>query len=365
LSGRIFIVAANPEVERINNIPVGFITGIMAQIAPALVRRRYVPDLAVISNPKMREKIAQITQVGYANREVIRMAAGLTTYLMAAWANLIEYTRSRDGRDLRIGEIFPRLKVAFHGGSTYELFLGHMQSLSGDWVDHRNVYSASEGPIAFQLTGASSGLAPALDAVFFEFIPEDTRNGDRTASGLIHEIECGKRYYIVLTTQGGLLRYKIGDVVEFVENDPPLLRVHGKVEDQIDLSAEKVSADEAASAVRRTAALLGINVVNFLVCPKSQLSPNERIAHEWIVESDVHLNDIDRFVQVLEENLSNSNPMYRELRTENFALGCPQVTIVKRGTFQRYMEGELSYGQQKILHMHNNRSVAERLLRYG
>jgi hypothetical protein len=54
--------------------------------------------------------------------------------------------------------------------------------------------------------------------------------------------------------------------------------------------------------------------------------------------------------------------MYRELREENFALGRPQLTLVPRGTFQRYIEKELNYGQQKILHMHNDRSVADRLL---
>jgi hypothetical protein len=362
--GKVFLVAANPEVERINDVAVGFITGIMASNAPALVRRRFVPGLSTIANPVMQEKIAEITRAGYLHRRDIRMAAGLTTYLMAAWSNLIEHVHAVEGCQKTIREIFPQIKVAFHGGSTFELFLGHMRALAGEGIDHRNVYSANEGPIAFQWCRESPGLAPSIDRVFFEFLPIDATTESNPRTVLLDEVERGKPYYIVLTMPGGLLRYRIGDVVEFVETQPPLLRVLGKMEDQIDLSAEKITVQEASAALRAASESLGLRVVDFLVCPQDAAGQYAKPAHEWIVEFDRQPQNSAAVLEALESRLRASNPMYRELRSDAFALGPPILNIVPAGTFRRYMQAELNYGQQKMLHMNNQRTVAERLIRH-
>ena len=364
-SDKIFLVAANPESVKMNGCPVGFITGIMAQIAPWILRRRFVPGMAVIKNPKMQQKIEQISQEGYIHRNRIHMAAGLTTYLMSAWNNLIRYAHEIEGRDYCIGEIFPHLKVAFHGGSTYGLYLERMRALAGSRVDHRNVYSAAEGPIAFQFGAASPGLAPALDAVFFEFIPAHDAEKEYSDTVMIDEVECGKPYYLLLSTQGGLLRYKIGDMVEFIQNNPPLLSVLGKTSDQIDLSAEKMGVAQATLAIQKASLALNLNILNFMVCPKAQIHRDDKIAHEWIIEFESEPKDLQAFRDELEKHLFSCNPLYQELRNHDFALASPQITVVPAGTFQRYIEGEFNYGQQKILHMHNDRSTAEMLLSYG
>ncbi len=362
--GKVFLVAANPEVERIKGVPVGFITGIMASNAPALVRHRFVPGLATIANPKMQEKIAQITREAYFHRSSIRAAAGLTTYLMAAWNNLIEHVSMVEGRRATISEIFPRLGVAFHGGSTFDLFLGQMRALAGEGIDHINIYSANEGPIAFQWTRSHPGLAPSLDRVFFEFLPEDALTDDKPRTVLLDEVEPGKRYFIILTMPGGLLRYRIGDVVEFVETQPPLLRVAGKAEDQIDLSAEKLTVDEANAVLRAASESHGLRIVDFLVCPRKSASRQEKPAHEWFVEFDQPPRNPDALLDELESRLCASNLMYRELRSDAFALGPPTLNVVPKGTFHRYFHAELNYGQQKMLHMHNDRVIADRLMHH-
>ena len=44
---------------------------------------------------------------------------------------------------------------------------------------------------------------------------------------MIDEVEVGQRYEIVLTTQSGFYRYRVGDVVEVVDlhHNCPLIRV--------------------------------------------------------------------------------------------------------------------------------------------
>jgi hypothetical protein len=365
-SDRIFLVVASPDLARsIRNIPTGRATGVMAQIAPWLLRRRYVPQMDVIRRTDTRQRIEQTTRHAYQHRKGVRMTAGLTPYLMAAFSDIISYARDK-GLDCKTAsEVFPRLRVAFHGGTTFDLYSQQIRRLAGGGVDHRNIYSAAEGPIAFQLNDASPGLAPALDGVFFEFLPVDQAYGSSPDTVLLDEIECGVPYYILLTTQGGLLRYKIGDQVEFIESKPPIMRVLGRIEDQIDLTGEKMGVGDATSALMQTANSLGMQIADFLVCPAATESMHERIAQEWIIECANPPNDHHRFSQALDANLIERNPWYRQLRDHEFSLGPPKIKFVVAGTFQSYMENELVYGQQKMFHMYNDRSCAEQLLSYA
>lgn len=366
LSGKIFLVAASPSaLQTKNGIPVGRATGIMAQIAPALLRRRYVPDLTVIRNPRTEQKIQQTNRMALKERHQIRVAAGLTPYLISALDNLARYAQEEETALQNISEILPHLTVAFHGGTAFNLYSDRLHRLTGDQTDHRNVYSAAEGPIAFQFSGSSSGLAPALDSVFFEFLPKAHGDRNQTDAIPIDEVECGIPYYILLTTQGGLLRYKIGDVVEFISTEPPLFKVLGRAEDQIDLSGEKIEVDQAIKALEKVSQTQRVKIFDFLVCPTVGGLEGQKIAHEWIIECDPMPEDLNVFRSDLEKYLFINNYRYKEIRERNYVLGQPDITFVPRGTFQHFMEAELIYGQQKMLHMCNNRTTAERLLAYA
>lgn len=365
LSDRIFLVVASPNKVFPNNIPVGRATGIMAQIAPALLRKRYVPNMEVILNTDIQEKIQQTTQQSFLHRKHVRMSAGLTPYLMAAFENLIQYTQDRDMDYDTIGDIFPNLKVAFHGGTTFDFYSKKIQKLAGASIAHRNVYSAAEGPIAFQFSGTSPGLLPALDGVFFEFLPVDQLKNKNPDVLLLDEIKCYEPYYILLTTQGGLFRYKIGDQVEFIEKDPPLMRVLGRSEDQIDLSGEKLGVFEASEALMQTSDSLGNPISDFIVSPSNPEALNKKISHEWIIECETPPKNITVFRDTLEKALFILNQRYQQLRNNDFLLGPPIIKFVPYGTFQRYMENELVYGQQKMIHMHNDRKCVESLLAYA
>jgi len=365
LSKKIFLVVASPDgVLPESNIPLGRATGIMAQIAPALLRKRYVPNMDVILNTNIQEKIHETTIQAFEHRNHICMAAGLTPYLMTAFENLINYAHQIDRKYHTVGDVFPNLKVAFHGGTTFNFYAKKIQKLTGDTIAHRNVYSAAEGPIAYQPSGSSPGLLPAIDGVFFEFMPVDQVIDKYPKTLLLDEVKCHVPYYILLTTQGGLFRYNIGDKVEFIEKDPPLLRVLGRSEDIIDLSGEKLSVSEASEALMKTSEDLELNINDFIVSPSDTTVRDATISHEWIIECESPPKQIGVFRESLEKALFSSNSRYQQLRTGDLILDTPKIMFVSPGTFQRYIENELIYGQQKMLHMHNDRKCAESLLNY-
>ncbi|MBP6086180.1 GH3 auxin-responsive promoter family protein [Patescibacteria group bacterium] len=61
--------------------------------------------------------------------------------------------------------------------------------------------------------------------VFYEFIPFDEIHSDNPKVLLVQDVEKGKRYEMALTTDGGLRRYRIGDVVEVTNVNPVRIRV--------------------------------------------------------------------------------------------------------------------------------------------
>lgn len=95
---------------------------------------------------------------------------------------------------------------------------------------------ATEGFVSFPYRDDLSALA--LSSHFFEFIDAET---DQVV--LAHELVSDRAYSVLLTTSGGLYRYRLGDLVEvggFV-NGCPLLRFLGKEDDVSDLHGEKLN----------------------------------------------------------------------------------------------------------------------------
>lgn len=87
---------------------------------------------------------------------------------------------------------------------------------------------ATEGVVSFPLC-RQLGSALAVRSHFFEFLPVAS-SGKTGPPRLAHELEHGGQYAVVITTGGGLYRYKLGDLVEVAGNfdQCPLIRFVGR-----------------------------------------------------------------------------------------------------------------------------------------
>lgn len=103
---------------------------------------------------------------------------------------------------------------------------------------------ATEAPISVPLE-AAGGCVPLVDEVFLEF--EDAAG----ACHLLHELEYGRDYALIVTQRGGLLRYRLGDRVRVAGRyrSAPLLDFVGRADAVSDLVGEKLHEDLVASAL--------------------------------------------------------------------------------------------------------------------
>jgi hypothetical protein len=123
-----------------------------------------------------------------------------------------------------------------------------------------------------------AGRTPlAVRSHFFEFLPQSAASA-AAATGralLAHQLEPGEVYSVVVTTGGGLYRYRLEDRVEVdgFAGRTPSLRFLGKEDHVVDLCGEKLDEGFVAAAFQRAFAGAGIAPRFALLAPDPRPSP--------------------------------------------------------------------------------------------
>jgi hypothetical protein len=129
--------------------------------------------------------------------------------------------------------------------------------------------SASEARMTIPLEdGAPDGVLN-VEGGYFEFVPEEEYGKEAPRTLEAHELQVGQRYYVLLTTSGGLVRYDISDVVEctgFLGRAPRLRFLH-KGSQIANLTGEKLTAHQVSEAVRQALRDLGLALEEFALAP--------------------------------------------------------------------------------------------------
>lgn len=153
---------------------------------------------------------------------------------------------------------------------------------------------ATEAPITVPLI-AAKGCVPMLSEVFFEFEDRDRRIYQ------LHELEIDKTYSIIISQQGGLYRYRIGDrirVSHFYLNTPCLEFV-GRTEVTSDLVGEKLHEDFVCDILENIEA---INAASFhSLIPVNHPTPN------YVLLLERASADANQIALDLEQALSKSH----------------------------------------------------------
>lgn len=169
----------------------------------------------------------------------------------------------------------------------------------------------------------------AIRSHFFEFL-----EGDRPR--MAHQIEPGGVYSVVVTTGGGLYRYRLEDRVEvtgFVGRTPSL-RFLGKEGHVSDLRGEKLHESFVAGALERAFRHLGVTA-RF-----AMLAPEER-GYTLYVEAQHVPPELARTV---EEELA-ANPHYRACVALG-QLAPARVFLIEKDGFARYLQRCRERGQR-------------------
>ena len=181
------------------------------------------------------------------------------------------------------------------------------------------------------------------------------------------EVEKDVNYALVITTNGGLWRYLIGDTIRFTSVNPYRLKITGRTKHFINAFGEEVIVENAEIGVAEACKQTGAVIENYTVAPifmsNGQSNGDGRGGHEWVIEFSKEPDSLNRFTQALDSKIREINADYDAKRYEDMALVMPVVHSVRRGAFYDWLkkQGKLG-GQYKVPRLSNSREYVEDLL---
>jgi hypothetical protein len=199
--------------------------------------------------------------------------------------------------------------------------------------------------------------------VFYEFIAAEDYFRPNPRRYHIGEVELGKNYAVIMSTNAGLWGYSIGDTVKFVSKNPYRIVVSGRIKHFISAFGEHVIGEEVEKAMQYASERHPeVEVIEFTVAPQVNPSEGGLPYHQWLIEFGSAPYNLEGFAHDLNERMSQLNVYYKDLMTGNIL--CPlKIASLKRNTFINYMrsQGKLG-GQNKVPRLSNDRALADALL---
>lgn len=347
--------------KQINNIGDGIFTGdisaILIKNVFALAKYSRTPEKISLI-PDWEEKLRALTD--YALNHDIRAFMGVPSWLLV----LLKKIKNETGRELT--DIWPNLEVFFHGGVAFNPFEEQYRKIiQKPNMYYWETYNASEGFFGVQYSNDSKDMLLMLDSgIYYEFIPMNEWNSANPRTLTLEEVEIGQNYALVISTNGGLWRYMIGDTIEFTSTTPYLFRVTGRTKNFINAFGEEIIIDNAERALKEACEATGALISEYTAAPV-YFGDNNAGAHEWLIEFDVVPVDINLFSQKLDEGLKKVNSDYEAKRSYNLSLRNPIVKILPQGTFNEWLKSLNKLGgQNKVPRLSNNRDYIDRLLEF-
>jgi hypothetical protein len=226
-------------------------------------------------------------------------------------------------------------------------------------------YNASEGFFGIQDQKESDELLLMLDyGIFYEFISMEEWESENPKVIPLCDVEKDKNYAILISTNAGLWRYKIGDTVKFTNTSPYRIKISGRTKHFINAFGEEVIVENAEKAVQIAAEKTHSIITNFTAAPVYFDGAKSKGAHEWIIEFKTLPQDEQEFVNILDVSLREINSDYDAKRYKDIALTLPKVHLVSEGIFETWMRsrGKLG-GQNKVPRLSNTREHIEEILK--
>lgn len=356
--GKTLVLGGSQQINHIGNgIYTGDISAILMKNLPAPAKRRRTPErIALI--PDWEEKLQKLAD--YAIGNDIRALVGVPSWMLVLLKKVMEDT----GKS--IPDIWPDLEVFFHGGVSFMPFQEQYEKMiPSDRMRYWETYNASEGFFGVQFAPESKDMLLLLDnEVYYEFIPSGEWEKEDPEVVPLSGVETGKQYAMVISTSGGLWRYKIGDTIEFTSTDPYLFKLTGRTKQFINAFGEELIIDNADRALGEACRVTSAKITEYTVAPV-YFDDNHNGAHEWFIEFETLPANMTQFVHELDESLKKLNSDYEAKRSYNLSLDVPIVRIVDQGLFYEWMkQREKTGGQNKVPKLSNDRKYVESILQF-
>ncbi len=336
----------------------GDVSAIMIHHLPLVGRPFFAPDIKTATLPDWEEKLERLARYSARERRIV-MIGGVPTWTVVLFRRILEITGKQN-----MLEVWPDFQVYVHGGVSFMPYVNQFKGFfPSEQVHYQEIYNASEGFFAIQDDLSRNDMLLLLDnGIYYEFLPMTEWDAEAPRAVPLSEVELGKNYALVISTNSGLWRYLPGDTVQFTSKYPYRIRVTGRTKQFVNAFGEEVMVDNTEKALAETCRTLDAIVAEYTVAPV-YFKEADRGGHEWLVEFEKQPRDLKRFQELLDLNLQKVNSDYEAKRHKNLALQQLRLRALPRGVFHRWMRARGKFGgQHKVPRLANHRQYVEEIL---
>lgn len=359
LTGKSLRLGGSSELYNENNSYFGDLSAIIIQNLPFWAELSSTPSNKTSLMAEWETKMKAI--VSESIPEKVTSLAGIPSWMLVLLQNVIKKTGKKD-----LIEVWPNAEVYFHGGVSFKPYRKIFEKLfpKSDFKFYE-IYNASEGFFAIQDQNNSDELLLMLDyGIFYEFIPfEINKKEDNQRVINLTKVKLNKNYAVVITTNAGLWRYKIGDTIRFTCLSPFRIQVTGRTKQHINVFGEELIIDNSEKAIESACNKTNCIVSNYTAGPVF-MKDGKKGKHEWIIEFEKNPSDLKQFIDLLDKFLQAENSDYEAKRYKNITLEKLKLNVARKGLFYKWLSkrGKLG-GQHKIPRLSNSRVLIEELLK--
>jgi hypothetical protein len=357
-TGKGLRLGGSKELYEENGTVFGDLSAILIDNMPFWAEFSSTPSNKVSLMSDWEHKMQAI--VNETINENVTSLAGVPSWMLVLLNNVLETTGKTS-----LFDIWPNLEVYFHGGVSFTPYQNQYKAiLPKNDFKYYEIYNASEGFFAIQDKNNSSELLLMLDyGIFYEFIPMETYASSQQDIIPLSEVEIGKNYAVLITTNAGLWRYKIGDTVRFTSINPYRIKVSGRTKHHINVFGEELIIENAEDALKNVCKKTKAEIVDFTGAPIF-MKGREKGAHEWLIEFKKPPKDINLFNELFDNALKSLNSDYEAKRYNNLTLNKPTIHIARTQLFYDWLKlHDKLGGQHKIPRLSNTRDYIDELLK--
>lgn len=331
----------------------GDVSAIIMRNLPFWAEFSRTPSMEVALMDKWEEKIGRMAEITV--KENVTSLAGVPSWGLLLLQTILEYT----GKD-NISQVWPQFEALFHGGVNFAPYKNQFDKILPKNINYIENYNASEGFFGIQDQKDSNELLLMLDyGIYYEFLPMEELGKDQPKTLTLEEVQTHTNYALIISTNGGLWRYLIGDTIRFTCKNPYRIQVTGRTKHFINAFGEELIIDNAEKALEIACHKTDAIINEYTAAPLYQ-DDNQKASHEWIIEFHKQPHSLESFIHELDSALKDINSDYEAKRYKNMLLQKPLLRPVKSGTFYQWMKkrGKLG-GQNKVPRLSNNREYVE------
>ncbi len=359
LSGKGLTLGGSHQIINMNKeLYCGDLSAILLQNLPIWAEFIKTPNQEIALMHNWEEKLDKLASATI--QENVTSLAGVPSWMLVLIKHILERTSKQN-----LLEIWPNLELFIHGGVSFVPYREqYRQLIPTDKMHYMETYNASEGFFAIQDEPGNDDMLLMLDlGIYFEFIPAEDIQEQNPRALHIGEVETGKNYAIMITTNSGLWRYMIGDTVKFTSLTPHKIKISGRTRHYLNVFGEEVIVDNADKALLLACEKTGAVISEYTAGPVF-MEKDKKGSHEWLIEFDKQPDDLSEFAYFLDNGLMSLNSDYEAKRYKNITLDKPVVRSLQRGTFYRWLQEKQKLGgQNKVPRLSNDRRYIEELIR--